>query len=383
MPRYVKKYKDKVGRPPGALIHVGKERTGKCRITLFHYDENRFEEKEMDDIRESFPYKDKPGVTWINIDGVHQIDVIEALGAHFQIHPLVLSDIMNTTQRPKMEDFQDFLFIVLKMVYFGSDGSRLSQSGPTGKVGKKGSPSKPQVTGGQGGNGLHFEQVSLIVGTNIVISFQENEGDLFEQVRDRLRGGGGRIRKSGPDYLAYALTDTIVDHYFVILERIGEKIEDVEEVLLTNPTNQTMQAIHAMKRDMVHLRRSIWPLREVTSALEKGESPLIHSSTRIYLRDVYDHTIQVIDTIESSRDILSGMLDIYLSSVSNKMNSVMKVLTIIATIFMPLTFIAGIYGMNFIFMPELGWRMGYPAVLIIMLIIGLAMVVYFRRKKWL
>ena len=203
---------------------MGKERTGKCRITLFHYDENRFEEKKLDDIRESFPYKDKPGVTWINIDGVHQIDVIEAVGAHFQIHPLVLSDIMNTTQRPKMEDFQDFLFIVLKMVYFGSDGSRLSQSAPTGKVGKKGSPSKPQATGGQGGNGLHFEQVSLIVGTNIVISFQENEGDLFEQVRDRLRGGGGRIRKSGPDYLAYALTDTIVDHYFVILERIGEKI---------------------------------------------------------------------------------------------------------------------------------------------------------------
>jgi magnesium transporter len=354
MARFVKKYKEKVGRPPGTLIHIGREKTADTRITLFHYDENSIEERTLEDVGQCFPYRDKSGVTWVNIDGVHRTEVIESIGKHFDIHPLVMSDIVNTTQRPKMEDYQDYLFLVLKMVYFG--------------------PQEKHLT---------FEQVSMIVGNNMVISFQENEGDLFEPVRNRIRIGGGRIRKSGPDYLAYALTDTIVDNYFVILERFGEKIEEVEEVLLKSPTEKTMQEIHAMKREMIHLRRSVWPLREVTAALEKGESKIIHRSTRIYLRDIYDHTIQVIDTIESSRDILSGLLDIYLTSVSNRMNSVMKVLTIIATIFMPLTFIAGVYGMNFIFMPELEWRIGYPLVLVIMLVIGLSMLYYFRRKKWL
>jgi magnesium transporter len=227
------------------------------------------------------------------------------------------------------------------------------------------------------------EQVSMIVGKNYVVSFQEIEGDVFTPIRNRLRNSSGQIRKRGADYLAYTLIDTIIDNYFVVLERIGEKIEDIEEQLLKNPTQDTTLEIHSLKKDLILLRRSVWPLREVTGVLERGESKLIHKSTRIFLRDVYDHTIQVIDTIESSRDLLSGMLDVYLTTVSNKMNSVMKVLTIIATIFMPLTFIAGIYGMNFQNMPELSWKYGYYLSLVLMAVIGLLMLLFFKRKKWL
>jgi magnesium transporter len=227
------------------------------------------------------------------------------------------------------------------------------------------------------------EQVSLILGSNYVISFQENEGDVFDPIRQRIRADKGRIRKMRADYLAYALMDAIVDSYFTILERLGERIEDFEEELVVNPTPETLQAIHHLKREMIFLRKSVWPLREVINRLERWESSLINKSTGIYLRDVYDHTIQVIDAVETFRDMLSGMLDIYLSSVSNRMNEVMKVLTIIATIFIPLTLVAGIYGMNFRFMPELEMPIGYPMVLLSMLFVGMLMVAYFRKKKWL
>jgi len=227
------------------------------------------------------------------------------------------------------------------------------------------------------------EQVSIILGSNFVISFQEQEGDVFKFIRERIRNGKGRIRKVGSDYLAYALVDAIVDNYFIILEKLGEKIEEMEEELVTNPTPETLQTIHHLKREMIFLRKSVWPLREVISALERGEPTLIHESTGIYLRDLYDHTIQVIDSIETFRDMVSGMLDIYLSSISNRMNEVMKVLTIIATIFIPLTFIAGIYGMNFQYMPELGWHWGYPAVWFVICAIFIVMLVYFKRKRWM
>lgn len=353
MPQFVKKYQKKVGLPPGTLIHVGKERVEKVKITIIDYDEEQFAEKEVEKVEDCFPFKDKPSVTWINIDGVHQIDMIETIGKHFGLHPLVLEDIVNTRQRPKIEDFGDYIFVVLKMIYFDEKE-----------------------------NVIKAEQVSLITGPNFVISFQEREGDVFNAIRDRLRGSKGRIRKMGADYLAYALMDSVVDNYFVILETVGEKLEDMEEELMTNPTPETVHVIHNLKRDLILLRKSVWPLREVLSGLERGESTLIHKSTRVYLRNVYDHTIQVIDAIETSRDMLSGMLDIYLSSVSNRMNEVMKVLTIIATIFIPLTFVAGLYGMNFQYMPELGWRWGYFAVLLVMVVIGIFMVAYFKRKKW-
>jgi magnesium transporter len=354
MTRFIKKLSKKIGLSPGTLVHIGKKKVEKVRITILDYDEAQFQEKEAKTIEECFPFKEKPTVTWINIDGIHDVEVIEKIGKHFDVHPLVLEDILNTGQRPKMEDFDDYIFVVLKMLYFDEEDDEIKA-----------------------------EQISLILGSNFVISFQERQGDIFNPLRERIRNGKGRSRKMGSDYLAYALVDSIVDNYFMVLEKLGEKIEDIEEELVSNPTPETLQTIHNLKREMIFLRKSIWPLREVVNSLERGESSLIKESTGIYLRDVYDHTIQVIDTIETFRDMLSGMLDIYLSSISNRMNQVMKVLTIIATIFIPLTFVAGIYGMNFHFMPELQWRWAYFVVLFAMAIIAIGMVIYFRRKRWL
>jgi magnesium transporter len=353
MPRLVRRRSVKTGLPPGTLIHIGERKTEKPRITIIDYGEAQLEEKEAKKIEECFPYKDKPTVTWINIDGIHQVEIIEKLGSHFGLHPLLLEDILNTEQRPKMEDFGDYIFVVLKMLYFGGKGDE-----------------------------IEAEQVSLVLGSNFVISFQEREGDVFDPVRERIRQGKGRIRQAGADYLAYALLDAIVDSCFLILETLGERIEDTEQQLATNPTPQTLHPIRKLKKEMIILRKSVWPLREVVSGLERCESVLIQESTDAYLRDVYDHTIQVIDTVESLRDMVSGMLDIYLSSISNRMNEVMKVLTVFAAIFIPLTFVAGIYGMNFQFMPELGWRWGYPMILIVMASIAAGMLGYFRRKKW-
>jgi magnesium transporter len=379
MPRFIKKYREKVGLPPGTLIHLGSDRTTESRITLFDYNENEIHEKEIGSVEDCFPFRDKATVTWINVDGVHQTGVIEALGNHFGIHPLVLSDIVNTRQRPKIEDYDDYLFVVLKMMYngnFSNQGGTDTNRSKTDNVSHK-NPGRPDT------GEITAEQVSLIIGPDYVISFQETPEDLFNPIRNRLRSSSGRIRKKGADYLAYALIDTIVDNYFVILETLGEKMEDLEDELLRSPGERTMLAIHNLKRDMIFLRRSVWPLREVTGFLERGESKLIHKTTRIYLRDVYDHTIQVIDNIETSRDILSGMLDIYLSTLSNRTNSVMKVLTIIATIFMPLTFIAGVYGMNFENMPELQWHWGYPLIMLFMTMIALSMLAFFKKKKWI
>jgi magnesium transporter len=344
----------KVGLPPGTLVQVEEKKAEKVRISLIDYDEAQLQEKEAATIEECFPFKDRPTVTWINIDGIHQADILEKIGAHFGIHSLVLEDIMNPGQRPKIEDFENYIYVIAKMIYFDD---------------KK--------------NDIEAEQVSIILGPNFIISFQEKEGDIFNSIRERIRKARGRIRKMKPDYLAYALLDTIVDHYFIVLEKLGEKIEGMEEELVTKPTPETLQSIHILKRELIFLRKSIWPLREVISVLERGESSLIDESTGIYLRDVYDHTIQVVDTIETFRDMVSGMLDIYLSSISNKMNEVMKVLTIIATIFIPLTFVAGLYGMNFKYIPELEWRWGYFAALFVMVIISFGMVMYFRNKKWL
>jgi magnesium transporter len=344
----------KAGLPPGSLVHIGEKKTERTKITIMDYDEQNFQEKEAKTVEECFAFKETATVTWINIDGVHDSEVVGKLGNRFGVHPLILEDIMTTQQRPKMEDMGDYIFIVLRMLSL--------------------SEKKKEV---------RSEQVSLILGSNFVISFQEMEGDVFDSVRDRIRTGKGRLRKMGPDYLAYALIDSIVDNYFLTLEKLGEKVEFIEEELVSDPGRKTLQEIHILKREMIYLRKSVWPLREVISGLERVESDLIKESTGIFLRDVYDHTIQVIDTVETYRDMLSGMLDMYLSSVSNRMNEVMKVLTIIATIFIPLTFIAGVYGMNFRYMPELGWRWGYFIVLGLMLAIGIMMVLFFKRKKWM
>jgi magnesium transporter len=354
MPRFIKKQLRKAGASPGTLIHIGEQKVDETRMTLIDYDEEHLQERVLDTIEEAFPLKDLPTVTWINIDGLHQLDIIEKVGQNFDIHPLVLEDIVNTGQRPKTEEFENLIFVVLKMLHYNENSEKITS-----------------------------EQFSLVLGPNFLISFQEIQGDVFRTVRERIRKPKTRIRKAGCDYLAYALIDAIVDHYFLILEKLGENIEALEEDLLENPSPETLQTLHEMKREMIYLRKQIWPIRELINSLVKGESSLINESTGLFFRDIYDHTIQIIDTIESYRDILSGMLDIYLSTLSNKMNEVMKVLTIIATIFIPITFVAGIYGMNFKFMPELEWRWGYAMVwAIIVVAIGI-MVGFFKKKQWL
>ncbi len=341
------------GLPPGTLVYIGPEKQEKTKIAVIDYDEKDFQEKKVGSVEECFSFKDTQTVSWINVDGVHEVDVIGKVGKHFGFHPLVLEDIVNTGQRPKLEYFENNIFVVLKMLSYDEKEQR-----------------------------INVEQVSLILGQNYVISFQETEGDVFNPIRERIRNAKGRIRKMGADYLMYALLDSVIDNYFLILEKLGEKIEAMEEVLVKDPKPKILQIIHALKRDTIFLRRSIWPLREIINSLQRGESSLIQESTIIYLRDIYDHTIQVIETTESLRDMVSGILDIYLSSVSNKMNEVMKVLTIFASIFIPLTFIAGVYGMNFKYMPELEWHWGYFTVLSLMALVGITMVISFKRRKW-
>jgi len=351
--KFIKKRETKIGLPPGTPVYVGEKREESVRITVIDYDEELFLEKEISDFKECCEFKNSATVSWINIDGVHDVKLIEQLGKEFDLHPLVVEDIVHPGQRPKMEEFEESLFIVFNMLTY-DDGATEVKS----------------------------EQVSLVLTDHVVLSFQERPGDIFDLIRDRLRNGKGRIRKMGADYLAYSLLDAVVDHYFIILEKVGGRIEELEETLINNPKPETMQEIHRLKREMLFLRKSVWPLRELIAGIEKSESQRVKTSTQKYFRDVYDHTIQIIDTVETFRDMLSGLHDTYLTVISNRMNEIMKVLTIIATLFIPLTFIAGIYGMNFEFMPELKWRYGYLFVWIIIIIIAFFMIMYFKRKKW-
>jgi magnesium transporter len=344
----------KAGLPPGTVVYVGPQKTDKTHISLINYTETTFEAKEIKSIEDAFEFKDKQGISWLNIDGVQKTEVIEKIGKHFNLHPLTVEDVANTEQRPKMEDFENYVYIVLRMLQYDQQEDEIVS-----------------------------EQLSLILGSNWIISFQENEGDVFNPLRERLRNDKGKIRKMHVDYLLYSLIDAVVDNYFLVLEKMGEKIEDIEEELIVNPQPTTLHALNNLKRHSIALRKSVWPLREVISSLERCESGLIKKTTRVYLRDIYDHTIQVIDSVETFRDTLSSMIDIYLSSVSNRLNEVMKVLTMIATIFMPLTLIAGIYGMNFQHMPEFSSPWGYPLVLLSMILISGLMLFYFKRKKWI
>jgi len=349
MPRLYKKAK-KVGLPPGTLSPVAGVQ--KARIRLIDYDNRTHKEIELQSVEESFPYKNSSTISWINIDG-RDVEAIKKIDEHFGIHALVLEDIHSTGQRPKVENYGDYFFFVLKMIYEDKE--------------KK---------------DLEAEQISLILGMNYVISFQEKEGDIFDPLRHRIRDAKGRVRQMGADYLAYCLLDAIVDHYFTILEDIGEKIDRVEKKILQDVKDHIPNQIHKLKTQLIFLRKQIWPLREVLASLQRNESKLIKKETDIYLRDVYDHTIQINDTLEAFRDALSGLQDIHLSTMSNRMNEVMKILTIFAAIFIPLTFIAGIYGMNFENMPELKWPYGYFIALGIMTSLGLGMIIYFRKKKW-
>jgi len=354
MPKLIKKISKKRGLPPGTLEYTGKKISRKVKITVIDYNEKNFQLKEVSKIDQELINLEKSTVRWINVDNISLKDIVEEIGNQFDLHPLLLEDVMNPEKRPKVDDFGSYLYIIIKMLNWDEENGEILS-----------------------------EQVSIILGSNFVINFQERELDVFAPILERLSTKKGQIRRMGSDYLAYTLIDYIIDNYFIILENIGDIIEDIEEELITNPSPKTLQSIHNLKRGIITLRKSIWPLREVINKLQRLEIPIIKKTTKIYMRDVYDHTIEIIDTIESYRDIISGMVDIYLSSISLKMNEVMKVLTIIATIFIPLTFLVGVYGMNFKYMPEIESPLGYPLIWLIMVIIIVIMIIFFRRKKWL
>ncbi len=359
MVRYIKKISRKIGMKPGTPVYIGVERKEPVSIDIIDYDETNYNRFDGVTVEKCFKYLDSKSITWINVTGIHEIPIIEKLGSHFGIHPLVLEDITNTAHRPKLETADDYIFIVAKMLQF--DNEEL----------------------------IKAEQVSILFGENWVISFQEHKGDVFDLVRERIEKTTPRERLIHTDYLAYALVDSIVDHYFLVLEKLAEKIESTEEVLTENAQKESLHYIHYLKRELIYLRKSVWPLREVISGFERIETNQIWQHTRPYIRDLYEHIIQVVDTVEVYRDMVSGLLDRYLAAVSNRMNEVMKVLTIIATIFIPLSFLAGIYGMNFdtsagpYNLPELGWRYGYPAFWVVVIIVGGGLFFFFKSKKWL
>ena len=355
MTREVNRRSEKVWLPPGSLVHVGQKRSKTTKIQVLAYSETEVKEEEIDQVEKIRPLREIEELVWVTVEGLAEIEPIRKLGEEFKLDHLVLEDILATDQRPKTETFTDYTYVVLKVVHYNAQAKSVD-----------------------------LEQISLVLGSNYLISIQEKKDDVFDPIRTWIREDKGSIRKMGVNYLAYALIDAVIDHYFVALEQLGEEIEKLEEELVSNPTQATLQLIHKLKHAMILLRKSIWPLREVVGRLERREplEPSTEGNHR-YLRDIYDHTIRVMDTVETSRDLLSGMLDIYLSSVSNKMNDIMKVLTIISTIFIPLSLLTGLYGMNFAFMPELDHPLAYPVLLIGMAIIGIVMIAYFRRKRWI
>lgn len=348
-----KKKSVKVGLPPGSFIHVGEKKVEMAKISLAEYDEKNVQMREISSIEEIEPYSDTPQVTWVNVCGLHDTDLLKQIGEKFNIHPLVLEDILNTETRPKIEITDDYLFIALKMLTFN--------------------PTEKQID---------TEQVSFILGKCFVFSFLEKSDSVFYPIKERISNQQGRIRKHKSDYLFYTLMDIVVDQYFLLLEQIEEHIEILDDEVTTKTEKSHIEKIFNLKNQLLVIRRSVWPLREIFTELIRGESELINPTIEPYLRDLLDHTIQITETIELQREISTGLMETYLSMMSNKMNEVMKVLTVIATIFIPLTFIAGIYGMNFKFMPELGWPWAYFAVWGVMISIGVLMLLYFKRKKW-
>jgi magnesium transporter len=351
MAKKERKYK-KAGMPPGTLVHIGKRRAEEVRLRLLEFDAEGINEEDVKALEELAPPKDKKSITWINVSGVHDVKVLEGLGSSLGLHPLVCEDIVNTEQRPKVEYYKDYLFVVLKFPRTGTQG-------------------------------VESEQVSLVLGPNYVVTFQEGEKDTFWQVKERIEKTRARFFERGADYLAYALMDVVVDNYFVVIETFSEKIEFLEEKLLVDARPETLHEIHALKRNLIYLRKTAWPAREVINGLVREDSELIKDSVKIYLRDVYDHVVQIIDTIDTYRDIVSGMHESYLSIASNRMNEIMKVLTMVATVFIPVTFIAGVYGMNFKYMPELDMPWAYPVVVLVMALVGLGIILLFKKKRWI
>lgn len=345
------------GTSPGTLTASADRRVDEVVIRVFEYGPDHCEERTLAAPAEIGGLSRTGSVTWIDVVGLHDIEAVRQVGEQFGLHPLALEDVLNTGHRPKTEEYPDHCFVIAKAVHVGE--------------------------------ALATEQVSLFFGPGFVVTFQETPVDPFDAVRERLRAGRQKIRSAGPDYLAYALLDAMIDQIFPALETFGERLEELEEEVIDSPQQETLEDIYRLRRELLVLRRVAWPMREVIQALERLDGGLIAADTRIYLRDCYDHTIQVLDFVETYRELAAGMLDVYLSGVSNRMNEVMKVLTVIATIFIPLTFIAGLYGMNFNpavsrwNMPELNWAFGYPAALAVMAVVAVVMLLFFRRKTWL
>lgn len=341
--------------PPGTMAYRGKKQASVTDIEIINYSAERYKSFISNEVKDAFDFKGNDHVTWININGLNRIEDIEKVGLHYNIHPLTLEDIVNTSQRPKIEEFENYMFIVFKMLLIKNDDE------------------------------LYFEHISLIIGEDYVLTFQEADGDVFDDLRERLSSAKGRIRSQGSDYLMYTLLDAVVDNYFTVIEAFGDRVEELESSLFQahSVDDSTPGQIQQLKRDILKIRRSIYPLREVVNRMEKTDCSFIKEITHSYLRDLYDHVIQVNESVDLYREMIWSLMDMYMTIISNKMNEIMKVLTIIATIFIPLTFIAGIYGMNFSNMPELQSKNGYFILLGVMFILFIFMLIYFRRKRWL
>lgn len=353
--RFMKKHHSKkAGMPPGSVIYVGDGSPSPTSVSVIDYTEADVMEKKGITFEECMTLRDNPSITWLNFSGLADVDQIKKVGDIFGLHPLVMEDILHMGQRPKLELYDKYVYLVAKMIYRGDNGKEVT-----------------------------YEQLSIVMGKNYVLTFQEKEGDVFNNIRERIKGNKGRLRKSGADYLVYSLLDAVVDNYFPALEKIGDLVEEIEERLSDDPEQDVLSDIYRLKREVLFLRKSIWPIREVVAAMMRQDIELVSPNTNTYLRDVYDHSIQVMDVVETYTDMLSELTDVYMSTVSNRMNEIMKTLTIIATIFIPLTFIVGLYGMNFVYMPELTNELAYPVVLVIMAAISGVMLLYFRRKGWL
>lgn len=352
--KLLSKSKDTRGLVPGEVVFTGKKKIKEVVSSLIEYDKKSFSKKIIHSPNELSKIFSSRKVSWVDIVGLHDTGLITNYSDLFKLHPLIREDIAHVGQRPKIENYDNCIFVVLKMAYFDDSSDSLS-----------------------------FEQVSFVLTNSVLLSFQEREGDVFQAVRNRLENYSGKIRERGADYLLYALMDAIIDNYFVVLESIGDKLEGLENLITTNPTPEVLESIRSIKQDLIFLRKAAWPLRELVSSLERDGSKMVTSQTKLFLRDLYDHSIQVIDLVETFKDLSSGLLDTYNSMMGNRMNEIMKVLTIISTIFIPITFLAGVYGMNFAHMPELAYKWSYPILLGLMVLVALFMLSYFRRKKWL
>lgn len=343
-----------MGKAPGELVFIGEQKLEESLIRVLDYDEENLDERYLKEIQESMPYKDSATVTWLNIYGMHDTGLLQSVGEVFGLHKLTLEDIGHTGQRPKMEDYDDYLFFVLKMMRYDEEKAR-----------------------------VHSEQLSMVLGRTFLITFQEQPGDVFEPVRERIRKQKGKIRKVGIDYLAYTLLDTIVDNYIFIIERLGEQIEDIEDDILANPTQEILSKINSYKREMSYLRKTIRPAREFVLRLDRLDSDLIQEHTVPFIKDLLDLSNQAVEVIDTYREMLTDYLNIYNTGVGNRLNEIMKVLTIFSAIFIPLTFIAGIYGTNFDYLPELRYRYSYFIFWGVLVVVALVMLKFFKRRKWL